>query len=79
MVESWYFGETKKPPNQEPRNQKTMKPVLFSNEGIPSTPQHTDSHPCTRPGRFQQRDASPIDSRTNNRSRLVINHDRFDN
>ena len=23
---------------------------LFSNEGIPSTPQHIDSHSCTRPG-----------------------------
>ena len=22
----------------------------FSSKGIPSTPQHTDSHPCTRPG-----------------------------
>ena len=23
---------------------------IFSSKGIPSTPQHTDSHPCTRPG-----------------------------
>ena len=25
------------------------KVFLFSNKGIPSTPQHTDFHPCTRP------------------------------
>ena len=24
--------------------------VLFSSRGIRTTPQHTDSHPCTRPG-----------------------------
>ena len=23
---------------------------VFSSKGIPSTPQHSDSHPCTRPG-----------------------------
>ena len=43
-------SETKKPRNQEtkkPRNQETKKPFLFSSKGIPSTPQHTDSHPCT--------------------------------
>ena len=37
--------------NQETRNQKprNLKPFLFSSKGIPSTTQHTDSHPCTRP------------------------------
>ena len=28
---------------------RNTKKHLFSNEGIPSTPQHTDPHPCTRP------------------------------
>ena len=40
----------KKPRNNTPRNQETKKPINFSSKGIPSTPQHTDSHPCTRPG-----------------------------
>ena len=34
------------------RNQETKKLSsfdAFSIKGIPSTPQHTDSHPCTRP------------------------------
>ena len=35
-------NETKKP------KPKTKKPFLCSSEGISSTPQHTDSHPCTR-------------------------------
>ena len=38
------------PENQRPRNQETKKPrnqETFSSEGIPSTPQHTDSDPCT--------------------------------
>ena len=26
-----------------------IKAFLFSSQGVPSTPQHTDSHPCTRP------------------------------
>ena len=30
-------------------NQETKKPFLFTSKRIPSTPQHTDSHPCTRP------------------------------
>ena len=29
---------------------KSYKTFLFSSKGIPSTPQHTDSQPCTRPG-----------------------------
>ena len=52
------FG-TLKPRNfetKQPRNFETKKPkpsnqeaVFFSSKGIPSTPRHTDSHPCTRP------------------------------
>ena len=43
--------ETKKPKTknqetQKPRNQETCP---FASRGIPSTPQHTDSHPCARP------------------------------
>ena len=34
----------------KPKNQEAKKPFLFSSEGIPSTPQNTDPHPCARPG-----------------------------
>ena len=41
------FFETKKPEtiNQKPKT-KHLKPFLFSNKGIPSTPQHTISTPA---------------------------------
>ena len=48
--------EAKKPRHFEtkkPRNHETKRPntniCLFSSTGIPSTPQHTDSHLCTWP------------------------------
>ena len=28
---------------------QTLQTFLFSSKGIPSTPQHVDSHPCTTP------------------------------
>ena len=32
------------------KNEQQFKQTsLLSNQGIPGTPQHTDSHPCTRP------------------------------
>ena len=54
LLNLWNF-DTQKLRNQEtskPRNYKTLetkKPGHFSSKGIPTTPQHTDSHPCTRP------------------------------
>ena len=40
-----------KPRNHKPqtKHQETLHLFLFSSNGIPSTPQHIDSHPCTRP------------------------------
>ena len=38
--------ETKKPRNFETKKPRTTKP--FPSKGLPSTPQHTGFHPCTR-------------------------------
>ena len=46
---TWKFGKSLKPTNQEAMKLKTNKPRNFSSKGSPSTPQLTDSHPCTRP------------------------------
>ena len=46
--------------NQKPRNQEAKKPFLFLSKGIPSSPQHTDSHPCTRPPSWRTRVSSPM-------------------
>ena len=40
---------------------KSYKPFLFSSKGIPSTPQHTDCHPCTRPGSQEPRISNSLD------------------
>ena len=50
LLKTWKVFQTNEP-NTKNRKTKTkhLKPLLFSSKGIPSTPQHTDFHPCTRP------------------------------
>ena len=42
----WNSG-IKKRRNQETKKPRNQECFLFSTKGIPSTPQHADSHPCT--------------------------------
>ena len=46
--EIWNFG-TLKPRNQETEKPRNFETFLFPFEGVPATPEHTDSHPCTSP------------------------------
>ena len=41
--------ETKEPTIEQPstKEPKTKTPIILSSKGIPSTPQHSESHPCT--------------------------------
>ena len=45
----WKFGTLRTRTKETNENQGTDKPINFSSKGIPNnTPQHTDSHACTR-------------------------------